>query len=114
MDGFTLIGKLLSVQVTSWVNLPPQSTNYHFALFKKSGQVSSPFERGSKTSCAGSINSTLEVCWLHTKARMKTAYPIQQEKEVQANQGFYVMWTPPPMDISLFQFLLFLTMICSL
>lgn len=39
-DGFTLIGKLFSVQVTSWVNLPPHhSTNYHDALLKSQGRA---------------------------------------------------------------------------
>lgn len=39
---------------------------------KKSGQGSSPFERGHKTPCAVNINFTSEVCWLYTKAKTKT------------------------------------------
>lgn len=108
MDGFTLIGKLFSVQVTSWVNLPPHSTNYHYALLKKSEQVSSPFERGSKIPCAVSINWTLDVFRLYTKAKIKAAYFIQQKKKkVQANLAFNVMWIKPLVAIFTFPVFIF-------
>ena len=90
MGGFTLIGKLFSVQVTSWVNLPPHhSTNYHYTPFRKSGQVISPFERGSKTSYAVSINSILEVLGLYIKKQNKKQItPFNRKKKVHANQAF--------------------------
>lgn len=83
MGGFTLIGKLFSLQVTSWVNLPPHhSTNYHYTLFRKSGQVTSPFERGSKSPYAVSINSILEALELYIKSKIKNRLLHSTEKKM--------------------------------
>lgn len=104
MGGFTLIRKLF-VQVTSWVNMPPHhSTNYRYTLFRKSGQVSSLFERGSKTPYAVSINSILEVLWLHIKSKIKKQITLFNRKRVHAKQAFHVTWINPPVVLSLFQF----------
>lgn len=51
----------------------------------KAGQF--PIERGSKTPCAVSINSTLEVLQLYIKAQIKRAYTIQQKKR-PSKSGF--------------------------
>ena len=94
----------------------PATTLYQLSLcpIKKSGQDSPPFERGSKTPCAVSINSTLEVLWLYTKAQIKPAYFIQWGKKSKQIRlfmwcGLNHLWVFSP-----FQFLFLLIIIHSL